>query len=200
MTDRNRSTLDTSVLFTRIRFFARDHHDECDTLDDLRKLLDDYALEWMRREKARDGEEPTDRDRTKVLATSRRVAEWTWENIHLRPADYYEIIRLRKEWSRTWARLRREYLDNDRAIVGPVVMAGIEPGTVRWECPVCGDIGSDTWSASQAEAHGRVHMQTHISDDDHAALEALKVTHMPEALLTPYQRNLRDQLKRQGSE
>ena len=51
MTDRNRSTLDTSVLFTRIRFFARDHHDECDTLDDLRKLLDDYALEWMRREK-----------------------------------------------------------------------------------------------------------------------------------------------------
>ena len=196
MTDRNRSTLDTSVLFTRIRFFARDHHDECDTLDDLRKLLDDYALEWMRREKARDGEEPTDRDRTKVLATSRRVAKWTWENIHLRPAEYYEIIRLRKEWPRTWARLRREYLD------GKVLDAVVLPSGagVRWECPVCGAVGTEVTNSRLATTAGRNHMQTHISDDDREALEALKVTHMPEALLTPYQRNLRDQLKRQGSE
>ncbi|MEA5651233.1 hypothetical protein [Cutibacterium granulosum] len=102
----------------------------------------------------------------------------------------------KKTWAREWARLRREYLD------GKVLDAVVLPSRagVRWECPVCGAVGTDVTNSRLATTAGRNHMQTHISDDDREALEALKVTHMPEALLTPYQRNLRDQLKRQGSE
>ena len=102
----------------------------------------------------------------------------------------------KKAWAREWARLRREYLD------GKVLDAVVLPSGagVRWECPVCGAVGTDVTNSRLATTAGRNHMQTHISDDDREALEALKVTHMSEALLTPYQRNLRDQLKRQGSE
>ncbi|KAG9060519.1 hypothetical protein L860_000108 [Cutibacterium granulosum DSM 20700] len=49
-------------------------------------------------------------------------------------------------------------------------------------------------SSRLATTAGRNHAQTHISADDRAALDALKVTYMPEALLTPSQRALRDQL------
>ncbi|MDK7358979.1 hypothetical protein [Cutibacterium avidum] len=82
---------------------------------------------------------------------------------------------------KAWARLRREYLD------GKVLDAVVIPsGTgVRWECPVCGAVGTDVTSSRLATTAGRNHAQTHISADDRAALDALKVTHMPEALLTP---------------
>ncbi|OCK14600.1 hypothetical protein [Cutibacterium avidum] len=91
---------------------------------------------------------------------------------------------------KAWARLRREYLD------GKVLDAVVIPsGTgVRWECPVCGAVGTDVTSSRLATTAGRNHAQTHISADDRAALDALKVTYMPEALLTPSQRALRDQL------
>ena len=92
---------------------------------------------------------------------------------------------------KAWARLRREYLD------GKVLDAVVIPsGTgVRGECPVCGAVGTDVTSSRLATTAGRNHAQTHISADDRAALDALKVTHMPETLLTPYQRALRDQLQ-----
>ena len=82
---------------------------------------------------------------------------------------------------KAWARLRREYLD------GKVLDAVVIPsGTgVRWECPVCGAVGTDVTSSRLATTAGRNHAQTHISADDRAALDALKVTHKPEALLTP---------------
>ena len=91
---------------------------------------------------------------------------------------------------KAWARLRREYLD------GKVLDAVVIPsGTgVRWECPVCGAVGTDVTSSRLATTAGRNHAQTHISADDRAALDALKVTYMPEALLTPSQRALRAQL------
>ena len=82
---------------------------------------------------------------------------------------------------KAWARLRREYLD------GKVLDAVVIPsGTgVRGECPVCGAVGTDVTNSRLATTAGRNHAQTHISADDRAALDALKVTHMPEALLTP---------------
>ncbi|BDQ40020.1 hypothetical protein [Cutibacterium granulosum] len=97
---------------------------------------------------------------------------------------------LKKAWAREWTRLRREYLD------GKVLDAVVIPsGTgVRWECPVRGEVGADVTSSRLATTAGRNHAQTHISADDRAALDALKVTYMPEALLTPSQRALRDQL------
>ncbi|MGK2350783.1 hypothetical protein [Cutibacterium sp. V947] len=92
---------------------------------------------------------------------------------------------------RAWTRLRREYLD------GKILDAVVLPsgaGT-RWECPVCGEVGTNVTSSRLATTAGRNHMQTHISADDHTTMEALKVTHIPEALLTPYQRTLRNQLQ-----
>ncbi|SNV34589.1 Uncharacterised protein [Cutibacterium granulosum] len=59
---------------------------------------------------------------------------------------------------------------------------------------MCGAVGTNVTSSRLATTAGRNHAQTHISADDRAALDALKVTYMPEALLTPSQRALRDQL------
>ena len=69
------------------------------------------------------------------------------------------------------------------------------PAGVRWECPVCGVVGTVVSQSRLATTAGRNHMQTHISDDDREALEALKVTRMPESLLTPSQHALRDQIQ-----
>ena len=76
----------------------------------------------------------------------------------------------KKAWAREWARLRREYLD------GKVLDAVVLPSGagVRWECPVCGAVGTDVTNSRLATTAGRNHMQTHISDDDREALEALK--------------------------
>lgn len=97
---------------------------------------------------------------------------------------------LKKAWAREWAQLRREYLDGK--VLDAVVLPSLNG--VRWECPICGAVGTDVTNTKLATTAGRNHMQTHISDDDYEALEALKVTRMPESLLTPYQRALRDQL------
>ncbi|WCC79412.1 hypothetical protein O6R08_07750 [Cutibacterium equinum] len=97
----------------------------------------------------------------------------------------------KKAWTREWSRLRREYL-NGKVLDAVVLPSG---AGVRWECPICGAVGTDVANTKLATTAGRNHAQTHISADDRAALEALKVTHMPEELLTPSQRTLRDQIQ-----
>ncbi len=44
---------------------------------------------------------------------------------------------------------------------------------------MCGEVGTVVSQSRLATTAGRNHMQTHISDDDREALEALKVTRMP---------------------
>ncbi|WP_297742537.1 hypothetical protein [uncultured Tessaracoccus sp.] len=97
----------------------------------------------------------------------------------------------KKAWAREWAQLRREFL-NGKVLDTVVLPSG--PG-VRWECPVCGEVGTVVSQSRLATTAGRNHMQTHISDDDREALEALKVTRIPESLLTPSQHALRDQIQ-----
>lgn len=98
----------------------------------------------------------------------------------------------KKAWAREWALMRKEYLQGrvlDALVIDAPGMIG-----VRWECPICGDLGSTVTSEKLAQTAGRGHMQTHISREDSEALEDLKVTRMPEQLLTRYQRERRNQL------
>lgn len=76
----------------------------------------------------------------------------------------------KKAWAREWAQLRREFLDG-KVLDAVILPSG--PG-VRWECPVCGEVGTVVSQSRLATTAGRNHMQTHISDDDREALEALK--------------------------
>lgn len=98
----------------------------------------------------------------------------------------------RKEWAREWAHLRREFLAGH--LLDAVVLPVPDTGGVRWECPVCGELGSTLTNEKQAATAGRNHMQVHVSDEDYEALEDLKVSRMPEHLLTPFQRRRRDGL------
>ena len=104
--------------------------------------------------------------------------------------DKTEWVASKKGWQRKWALLRREYLD------GKVLDAFLvdQSGGVRWECPICGEIGKTLKSQKLARVAGRGHMQTHISDEDYEALEDMKVLNMPEHLQTRYQRARRDSL------
>lgn len=97
----------------------------------------------------------------------------------------------KKAWARKWAGMRNEYLDG-KLLDAVVLPAG--DNTVRWECPLCGDHGSRVTSEKLAQTAGRGHMQTHVTAEDHEALENLKVLNMPEELLTPFQRRRRDAL------
>lgn len=97
----------------------------------------------------------------------------------------------KKAWARKWAGMRKEYLDG-KLLDAVVLSAG--DNTVRWECPLCGDHGSQVSSEKLAQTAGRGHMQTHVTAEDHEALENLKVLNMPEELLTPFQRRRRDAL------
>ena len=96
----------------------------------------------------------------------------------------------KKAWAREWAHRRADFLKGRLLdiLVQPV------PGSngFWWECPVCGELGSEIASEGPARTAGRGHMQTHVTDDDYETLEDLKVTTMPENLLTPYQRRRRD--------
>lgn len=97
---------------------------------------------------------------------------------------------LKKAWAREWTRLRREYLDGK--VLDAVVLRS-RTG-VRGECPVCGAVGTDVTSSRLATTAGRNHMQNPHQRRRPRRPDALKVTYMPEALLTPSQRALRDQL------
>lgn len=97
----------------------------------------------------------------------------------------------KKAWARKWALMRKEYLDGK--LLDAVVLP-IGDGAVRWECPLCGEHGSLVESEKLAQTAGRGHMQTHVTAEDHEALENLKVLNMPEELLTPFQRRRRDAL------
>ena len=77
---------------------------------------------------------------------------------------------LKKAWAREWAQLRREYLDGK--VLDAVVLPSLNG--VRWECPICGAVGTDVTNTKLATTAGRNHMQTHISDDDYEALEPSK--------------------------
>jgi hypothetical protein len=98
--------------------------------------------------------------------------------------------RTKKAWASQWASMRNEFLQ------GKVLDAFLVEvdGGIRWECPVCGELGKTLKSKKLAMNAGRVHAKTHISDEDYAALEDLKVLNMPEVLLTRYQRARRDEL------
>ena len=97
---------------------------------------------------------------------------------------------LKKAWAREWTRLRREYLD------GKVLDAVVLPSRtgVRWECLVCGAVGTDVTSSRLATTAGRNHMQNPHQRRRPRRPGRPQVTYMPEALLTPSQRALRDQL------
>lgn len=96
----------------------------------------------------------------------------------------------KKAWASRWALMRREYLDG-RLLDALVLPDG---DGVRWECPLCGEHGTTITSERLAVTAGRGHMNVHVSDEDREALEDLKVTTMPEDLLTPFQRRRRDAL------
>ena len=101
----------------------------------------------------------------------------------------------KKSWAREWAHLRRDFLAGHLA---DAVVFRIEDGH-RWECPFCGESGSILKKESLAQTASRGHMQTHASDEDYEALEDLKVTKMPEKLLTPFQRARRARLENNES-
>lgn len=99
---------------------------------------------------------------------------------------------LRKQWSRTWMRMRSEFVAS--RVPSAVILDGSTPGTVRWECPVCAAVGSDVHHSGWAVRAGTCHMQVHLSPEDSSYLEDVKVLAMPVELLTPYQRRHRDRL------
>lgn len=98
-------------------------------------------------------------------------------------------------WQREWAAIRNEYLEGRLPEVA-VVPVLLKPGYVRWECSVCDELGSDVSEELEARSlmAARGHAQVHITPEDDEALEQLKVLRMPEDLLTPFQRRLRDEL------
>lgn len=99
----------------------------------------------------------------------------------------------KKAWASEWALMRKEFLEGRLldVLVQPV------PGStgVWWECPVCGALGSEVTRESLAQTAGRGHMQTHVTSEDHEALEDLKVLRMPPSLLSPFQRQRREALE-----
>lgn len=99
----------------------------------------------------------------------------------------------KKAWAREWALMRKEFLE------GRLLDVLVQPapgGTgVWWECAVCGALGSEVVRESLAQTAGRGHMQTHVTSEDHEALEDLKVLRMPSNLLSPFQRQRREALK-----
>lgn len=129
----------------------------------------------------------------------RGSAKWVWERKdtvwRTPPPGITPYGEQRKAWAREWSRLRREFLEGRLA---DAVVFPVEDGH-RWECPFCGESGSVVKTEARALTAGRGHMQTHVSDEDREALEDLKVTRMPENLLTPFQRNRRATLENNES-
>lgn len=126
----------------------------------------------------------------------RGSAKWVWERKDtVRRTPPQESMPSYGEQKKAWAHLRREFLTGRLA---DAVVFPAEDGH-RWECPFCGESGSVVKTEARALAAGRGHMQTHVSDEDREALEDLKVTRMPENLLTPFQRNRRATLENNES-
>ena len=96
-------------------------------------------------------------------------------------------------WAKQWAQLRKEFLSG--RLLDVLVQPAPGGEGYWWECPVCGALGSEVKRESTALKAGRGHMQTHVTPEDLEALEDLKVTNMPEQLLTPFQRERRALLK-----
>lgn len=104
---------------------------------------------------------------------------------------------VRREWTSRWGKLRREFLEGRLPM--PEVLP--VPGTENrwwWSCTECEEVGSEVTSEAMATTTAANHAQQHPSAADVEALEALKVTLMPEALLSPYQRSFRDALDPPG--
>lgn len=130
------------------------------------------------------------------------MARWAWDRkATITPYDEFvkgkrvEPVVDRRAWAKQWAQLRKEFLSG--RLLDVLVQPAPGGEGCWWECPVCGALGSEVKRESTALKAGRGHMQTHVTDKDLEALEDLKVSNMPEQLLTAFQRERRDQLKDQ---
>lgn len=134
----------------------------------------------------------------------RKTAKWAWDRkATIVPYDEFvpstkttvgELRESKQAWAKRWALMRKDFLDGKLldVLVQPV------PGGSGywWECPVCGQLGSEVKSEKLAHTAGRGHMQTHVTAEDEDELERMKVLNMPVHLLTPYQRDKRAELER----
>lgn len=99
----------------------------------------------------------------------------------------------KKAWAKKWAYMRQEFLEGK--LLDALVFPTPDGEKFRWECPLCGNSGSNLGSEKLAHTAGRGHMQSHVTPEDYDILEDLKVLNMPESLLTPFQRRRRDELQ-----
>ena len=131
---------------------------------------------------------------------ARDAARWAWDRkATITPYDEFvkgkriKPVVDRRAWAKQWAQLRKEFLSG--RLLDVLVQPAPGGEGYWWECPVCGALGSEVKRESTALKAGRGHMQTHVTPEDLEALEDLKVTNMPEQLLTPFQRERRALLK-----
>ena len=125
-----------------------------------------------------------------------------------------------KEWQKKWAKIRREYLE-DQLTTRPIVnrllsgadgghyisisrsgasnLPPVPDGGYWWMCPECFDEGrSDTYG--QAEVQSMNHLLTHTTPQQEGELDVMKMRLMPEEFMTPSQLRRKALIGKEGEE